>query len=367
MSGIGVSKQIFVILVVISCVHTAPTVPPSSGQPNGRLEVTDVAELTYKNAGERSGLLQQILTLWIKALGSVTIDGLAIAFVKEIPSGRGTNLVTYSVTGQLSGRQTTSTNWKQLLNTVHKSIETSQITGLKLPTDSRPIVSGRLVGRLTLTDVLDLTYKDTAERDGLLQKILSLWADALGSANNGDLKIGFVKEEPSGHDSHFVTYNVTGTTGKLTIGPQQLGDNVHKLIEAGRVGGVRLATKTISLTLGAVPQSMIRTREIGQLNVTDHADIIYSTTAQRDAMLQKILNLWSSSLGSANMNALNITFISAMESCEGGHVVAYRIAGKIGKIPMTGRQLLNSIHKSIEGGAVAGVYPATGKRCSDDA
>ncbi|OQV13524.1 hypothetical protein BV898_12270 [Hypsibius exemplaris] len=244
MFRIGVSKQIFVILVVISCVHSSPTVPPS-GQPNGRLEVTDDAELAYKNAGERSGLLQQILTLWIEALGSVTIDGLAIAFVKEIRFGRGTNLVTYSVTGQLSGQQTTSTNWKQLLNTVHKAIETSQITGLKLPTDSSPIATGFFLSHLTVTDVLNVTYKDTAERDGLLQKISSSWANTLGFANSGDLKVAFVKEEPSGHDSHVATYLVTysvysqgGITGALR--PFFGSDHNSKGAPRGGLSGSRL-------------------------------------------------------------------------------------------------------------------------------
>ncbi|OWA49981.1 hypothetical protein BV898_14513 [Hypsibius exemplaris] len=343
----------------------------SSGYVSGKIEVTDVSELTYTNTVERDRLLQLILNLWIKALGSATNGGLKIAFVKEQPVGRGSFYVTYTITGQLTGKL--SITWQQLLEQVELSITAAKIDGVKVPSGSVTVDHWRgsyskqisIGGQLTLTDNLQLTYKNTVERDALLQKILLLWIEALGSANTGGLKIEFISEKPSpsGDGSFIVSYRITGTTGKLNVqNPQDLVAIVHKFIESGRIVGVRIVVTVFTGTITGGGSLVPKIKGSGSLTIKDVADLVYKTTVERDFLLQLILNLWTQTLGSANIGGLKVVLISEEVSCNGGHYVTYQITGKVGKLDITPTQLLEKIHVLIAANKVAGVF-VKGKRC----
>ncbi|OWA49984.1 hypothetical protein BV898_14516 [Hypsibius exemplaris] len=342
----------------------------------GHFEISDVVELTYRNSADRDALLQQILTLWLKAIGSTRIRGLKIVFVKEMPAGRGSFLVTYTVSGELTGKLTVS--GQQLVQLVESSISTAQIAGVRNPSGSTNIIDSKRTvnggsytkqivstqGLLVLTDQLDLTYKTSIERDGLLQQILVLWINAIGSTqDDGGWKITIDKDEPSDHGSHIISYRITGTTGKLTLTTRQLSDAIHKLIDGGKIVGVKLVTRILNGSLGG-KQTLTRRKESSSLTLTDTVDMIYASTEERDALLQRILYLWITALGSADIGELKIAFIRETESCFGGHIVTFKVSGKIGKLSGSAKELLAKIHQSIENQAIANVFLAQGTRCA---
>ncbi|OWA54185.1 hypothetical protein BV898_18599 [Hypsibius exemplaris] len=85
---------------------------------SGQLDVTDSADLTYLSSQERDDLLQQILNLWISALGSAHTGGLKIRFISESSSASGGRTVTYAISGSTATR---SASISQLTSTVHQS------------------------------------------------------------------------------------------------------------------------------------------------------------------------------------------------------------------------------------------------------
>ncbi|OWA49982.1 hypothetical protein BV898_14514 [Hypsibius exemplaris] len=331
----------------------------SSSTVSGHAQATDVSELTYTTTAERDALLQKILGLWNAAVGS---GSLTITFVSEKASLSGNHLVTYTVSGEINAALTIT--WQQLLDKVHAAIDSANIPGLKNPSGgvtvehwSKQVVGGS-IARFTIKDILDLSYSGSVERDALLQKILTLWIEVLGSLATG-LQVSFVSGPASDHGSYEVTYTITGTApgGESSINIDTLKVTFHKLIESGRIGGVKLVIRTISGG-GEISKKVVTS---STLTLKDELDFVYTTTVERDFLLQLVVNLWTQTLGGANIGKLSILIISESESCKGGHNIKYSITGKVGKI---GKEILAKIHELIGAGKIANVFPK-GKRCNE--
>ncbi|OWA54184.1 hypothetical protein BV898_18598 [Hypsibius exemplaris] len=125
---------------------------------------------------------------------------------------------------------------------------------------------------------------------------------------------------------------------------------------------VTVVTSTQSAVL--IPgRSVGYTWSVGRLHVTDVAEFSYSNNQARDAILQQILGVWNTALGSANSGGLRIDFVSQILSGNGGFIVTYSITGTTGKLTVTPKQLVDLVHTSISASRVVGVkIPSPNKK-----
>ncbi|OWA49976.1 hypothetical protein BV898_14508, partial [Hypsibius exemplaris] len=168
-------------------------VSDSSQTQSDELNVIDSAELAYTTPQERDDLLQQILNLWINALGPFNIGGLRITFVSELGSGsNGAHTVSYSVTGRTANRTITP---QQLTEAVHTDIGRSRINGVKLATTVSRLqiathtAEGVVADTSAIKELLALAKKYSLDKGTADEWIKQLYVFAHG----GDAQVATIK------------------------------------------------------------------------------------------------------------------------------------------------------------------------------
>jgi hypothetical protein len=208
-----------------SDIRNSNSAPASSAS-----EVEDTVRMTYKTVTQRNSMLQQVMELWKEVLVKLHVSNVKITFLKETPTSEAdVKRISYRVT--FSTQQ--SFDSSVYLSTFHQQLQKTHLIGIQVSSsedsnadNSMESESSMQSGNMQSSEgngqgssVLDiskpivLTYKSNAERDNLLQQILTSWKSALGGADVQNLKISFVDAKPMsvGHHTSQVTYRITGS------------------------------------------------------------------------------------------------------------------------------------------------------------
>jgi hypothetical protein len=248
------------------------------------------------------------------------------------------------------------------INTVHDSLKTTPISGVTVivsggsssensggsssqtaTTESSDSGAGGSESdsgsSLEFSDSLLLTYKTISERDSLLQRILSVYRTTLSSLNLvvSGLRIKFVREVAGSDGSRTVFFLITGQSSQPVSDTQATIEAVHSTLTTTPIDGVSLVVSGSS-----------------DVDITDSLVLTYSSTSERDSLLQQILTVWQS-ISSLSIININIQFVSeASAHTAGAHTVTYRITGS-SRVHLSVEQSIQLFYQALQTTPITGV------------
>ncbi|OWA49977.1 hypothetical protein BV898_14509 [Hypsibius exemplaris] len=221
--------------------------------------ITDSIVLAYVTGSQRDTFLSQVEVFYRNSLHVYQATNVKITFISDSEVSAGSSQHIHLVRFQITGSAQTDIDFIRVKTEVRNTIRDAHLSGITLNdwtryetaslVDSSDTLdfgggsgggggssigfgSGASAGasdQLDVSDSAELTYTTTAERDDLLQQILGLWGNALGSAYiAGGLQIRYIRDMALSGGRRNVFYGISGQTRRRTVPVLQLQDVVHR-------------------------------------------------------------------------------------------------------------------------------------------
>ncbi|XP_055336549.1 uncharacterized protein LOC129586998 [Paramacrobiotus metropolitanus] len=263
---------------------------------------------SYKSTAERDSLLQQILDLWkssFNAKFSLTDEQIKVVSEKPAPAGFDEFK---QITFKISGKGPTGTNLQSIVASFQTILTQANIPGVQMTLSRK---TSQTVYTINIDVEANFRYTTLTERDRMLQQILNLFRTKFAKYSFTNLKIEVISERPSVVPGmKLLKFRISGQT-TIRIDVNDLSQQLQQQIRISHIIGVELPSETIhTFTL--------------ESTVT----LKYTTTIERDRLLQQILKLWIQTYGIRyGIQNPQITVVTTTRLSNGLFLIKFRITG----------------------------------------
>ncbi|OWA50938.1 hypothetical protein BV898_15439 [Hypsibius exemplaris] len=320
----------------------APSAPAANG--DHTIQTTDAAIITYSSSTERDQLLEQIRAKWEAALNQFNVKfRVTVTFVNEEVSGSGHRVV-YKISA--SSPDSIHIAAGKPVTEIVKTVKQTVISTIGAIPSVKPLTQEEQTRFDTSSENIDNQFNkpgnDVPARSG--EDVL------VASASATPTTVGTPSEATTSISSSLVvTVASVLSSVPVTSGTVASESSTTASISSSSVPSTGVPSSITTTQPFGVFGSLINTQS-DELNVTDSAELAYTTPQERDDLLQQILNLWINALGPFNIGALRITFISELGSgSNGAHTVSYSVTGRTANRTITPQQLTEAVHTDIGG------------------
>ncbi|GAV06097.1 hypothetical protein RvY_16129 [Ramazzottius varieornatus] len=305
----------------------------SSGQ---SFTITDTVTLTYTTTTQRTTFLNQILQMWRNVLSSYQVTDLKITFVSEGQaagfSSSSTKTVTYRVTGSSQG----AINQQQAKQQLHQAIRDAHLSGVQVQEMSSSSFDSSSSDHSDSSDNSQDNHSGSnfgSNQSGFDQ------GSNQGQGSSSSASRG--KNQNQGKGTNNLNFGQSSGQLNLITDNQQSNDNDDSS-NSNSVTGSNSGSSTSNQQSGSGS---------GSQQITDTVLMTYTTTQQRNDLLNQILKLWKTSLrGATNVQ---ITFVS-VRNVGNQKEVTYKITW-VGAQTVNINTVKNNVHQSITSGSINSV------------
>ncbi|GAV06099.1 hypothetical protein RvY_16131 [Ramazzottius varieornatus] len=324
---------------------------------------TDHLLMTYSTAAERDFLKQQIQLVWQNTLRDLyQATGVIMTFVRERVvinrSGATRNEVTFGV----SGTSRTTVSVSEAKSAFRRSLRGTPVTGVDI-TETTIFTSSQTTdtsldgavgvppsssSTFSFSDRVLMTYSTAAERDVLIQQIQQVWQNTLRNLYQATgVTVTFLRERlvtsPSGTPRNEVTFRVFGTS-RMDIIVAEAKSAFRRSLSGSPIAGVEIGEVNLNKNTDTDMDGQVDTRLTSKVvktkpsnsnrpdtvdtdvttdsdstddvvypispksfSFTDKLVLTYATTAERDALLRQIQEVYRKALTITGDEPIDVT------------------------------------------------------------
>ncbi|OWA49979.1 hypothetical protein BV898_14511 [Hypsibius exemplaris] len=228
-----------------------------------------------------------------------------------------------------------------------------------------------------ITETLVIKYDSEAARDQYLPQLESNYRNALNEFQASNVKLTFISatDVPGSASIHLVQFRVTGQVVLPITDFAKVKTAVRQVLRDSHFSGIvdsewdqyeTVSVTDASDTSDTSASGGSSTSAVGgagdasqQFETTDSISITYTSTTERDNILQQFVAFWTTALSSFQVTTVKITFVSegaASSSSSSYKLVTYKVtASYSGSNKPDADTVKTTVHQAIQTAKLTGV------------